>query len=123
MWPFSASPTPSGPRYRSIDDDFAVAGQISADDVAKLRDAGFKSILCARPDNEDSGQPSFSTIAAAAERAGMFSAHIPVAGIPGQGHLSQMQKALKDLPTPIFGYCRSGNRAGSLYGAAKQARG
>lgn len=120
MWPFSSSNT-SVPRYRSIDKDYAVAGQISPDDVAKLKEAGFKSIICARPDNEDPGQPNFAVIQKAAEQAGMKAAHIPVSGMVGEGQLIRMEKALKELPTPIFAYCRSGGRAGSLYGAAKQA--
>ncbi|MFY8032624.1 MAG: beta-lactamase hydrolase domain-containing protein, partial [Devosia sp.] len=53
MWPFSNTNTSTGPRYRAVDADFAVAGQISPDDVAKLAEAGFKTILCARPDNEE----------------------------------------------------------------------
>jgi uncharacterized protein (TIGR01244 family) len=122
MWPFTNN-TQQGPRYRTIDQDYAVAGQISEADIAKLKEAGFKSIICARPDNEDPGQPSFATISAAAERAGMKAAHIPVSGMVGEGQLIRMEKALKDLPTPIFAYCRSGGRAGSLYGAAKAAGG
>ena len=120
MWPFSGA-AKSGPNYRNIDQDYAVSGQIQPEDVAKLKEAGFKSIICARPDHEDPGQPSFATIAAAAEREGMFSAPIPVSGSVGEGQLIRMEQALKDLPTPIFAYCRSGGRAGSLYGAAKAA--
>ena len=119
MWPFSNTNTSTGPSYRAVDADFAVAGQISPDDVAKLAEAGFKTILCARPDNEEPGQPAFAAIAAAAERAGMSAVHIPVSGMLGEGQLIRMEKALKELPTPMFGYCRSGARAGSLYGAIK----
>jgi len=119
MWPFSSSSASAGPRYRSIDADFAVSGQISPDDVEKLAAAGFKSILCARPDNEEPGQPAFASIAAAAERAGLFAVHIPVSGMVGDNQLIKMEKALKDMPKPMFGYCRSGARAGGLYGAIK----
>ena len=122
MWPFSnTAPQQQGPRYRTIDGDFAVAGQITPDDVGRLAEAGFKSILCARPDHEEPGQPNFSIIAAAAEKAGLKAVHIPVSGMVGEGQLIRMEAALKDLPRPIFGYCRSGARAGSLYGAAKAA--
>jgi uncharacterized protein (TIGR01244 family) len=123
MWPFSNTAQQQGPRYRTVDQDFAVAGQISPDDLGKLAEAGFKSILCARPDNEEPGQPSFATIAAAARKAGLKAVHIPVSGMLGEGQLIRMEAALKDLPKPMFGYCRSGARAGSLYGAAKKAAG
>jgi uncharacterized protein (TIGR01244 family) len=121
MWPFSSTSQQQGPRYRSIDENFAVAGQISPDDMGKLAEAGFKSILCARPDHEEPGQPTFATIAAAAKKAGLKAVHIPVSGLLGEGQLIRMEEALKDLPKPMFGYCRSGARAGSLYGAAKAA--
>jgi len=121
MWPFSSSAQQQGPRYRSIDTDFAVAGQISPNDLPALAEAGFKTIVCARPDHEESGQPDFSVIKAAAEKAGLKAVHIPIGGMVGEAQLSRMKTALKDLPKPMFGYCRSGARAGSLYGAAKKA--
>lgn len=33
----------------------------------------------------------------------------------GEGRLIRMEAALKELPKPMFGYCRSGARAGLLY--------
>lgn len=122
MWPFSAN-ADAGLRYRKIDPDFAVSGQISPDEVQKVADAGFKTIVCARPDNEEPGQPHFASIAAAAKKAGLQAVHIPVSGGIGEGQLIRMEDALKKLPTPMFGYCRSGARAGSLFTAAKSALG
>lgn len=119
MWPFSS--TPQSLAYRKLDADFAVAGQIMPDDMAKVAEAGFKSIVCARPDHEEQGQPNFALIASAARKAGLTAVHIPVAGGIGEGQLIRMEAALKDLPRPILGYCRSGARAGSLYSAAKRA--
>jgi uncharacterized protein (TIGR01244 family) len=118
MWPFSKAATP-GPRYRKISPDFAVAGQISVDDVPRLAEAGFKTILCARPDNEEAGQPPFAAIASAAKTAGLETVHIPVSGGIGEGHLIRLERALETLPTPMLGYCRSGARAGSLFAAAR----
>ncbi len=118
MWPFNA---PNGPalRYRTIDPDFAIAGQISTDDLPKIAEAGFKTIVCARPDDEEAGQPRFDTIAAAAKKVGLSAVHIPVSGSIGESQLIRLEQALKTLPKPMFGYCRSGARAGSLFSAAK----
>ena len=118
MWPFSSS---SELRFRKIDPDFAVSGQILPDEVQKIAEAGFKTIVCARPDNEEPGQPHFAAIAAAAKKAGLEAVHIPVSGGIGEGQLIRMEDALKWLPAPMFGYCRSGARAGSLFVAAKAA--
>jgi uncharacterized protein (TIGR01244 family) len=118
MWPFSSG-NETGLRYRKLDPDFAVAGQISVDDIPKVAEAGFKTIVCARPDNEEPGQVRFAAIAAAARKAGLEAVHIPVSGGIGEGQLIRMEEALKTLPKPLFGYCRSGARAGSLYAAVK----
>lgn len=118
MWPFPST-RESGARYRKLDSNFSIAGQISVDDLPKLAGAGFKTIVCARPDNEEPGQPSFAAIAAAAKQAGLAAVHIPVSGSIGEGQLIRMQQALKTHPMPMLGYCRSGARAGSLFSAAK----
>jgi uncharacterized protein (TIGR01244 family) len=119
MWPFSSNPQSLA--YRTLDGDFAVAGQITPDDITKVAEAGFKTIVCARPDHEEPGQPNFAVIASAAKKAGLQAVHIPVSGGIGEGQLIRMEAALKDLPKPMFGYCRSGARAGSLYSTAKRA--
>lgn len=121
MWPFSSRKKDQTMNHRKLDADFAIAGQVSPEQVQAIADAGFKSILCARPDQEEPGQPSFSAIADAAERAGLAAVHIPVSGGLTEGALIRAEQAFKDLPKPIFGYCRSGARAGSLYSAIKSA--
>lgn len=118
MWPFSTA-ADAGLRFRKIDSNFAIAGQISVDDIPKVAEAGFKTVVCARPDNEEPGQPRFAVIAAAAKKAGLEAVHIPVSGSIGEGQLIRMDEALKSLPMPMFGYCRSGARAGSLFSAAR----
>jgi uncharacterized protein (TIGR01244 family) len=106
-------------RVQTIDADYAVTGQIQAVDMAAITDAGFKSIVCARPDNEDVGQPDFEEIARAAESAGLRIAHIPVSGMVTQGAFLHFTEAMRDLPKPVLAYCRSGGRAASLYAMAK----
>lgn len=120
MWPFSLSKEKKM-NYRSIDPNFAVAGQLQPDQLQAVADAGFKTIVCARPDNEEPGQPSFASIAAAAERVGVMATYIPISGGISEGALIRMEQALKDLPKPMYGYCRSGARAGSLYSTALRA--
>ena len=120
MWPFTSSKEKKM-NYRSIDSNFAVAGQLRLDQLPGVADAGFKTIVCARPDDEEPGQPSFKSIAAEAEKIGLKAVHIPISGAITEGALIRMEQALKDLPKPMYGYCRSGARAGSLYGTALRA--
>lgn len=107
--------------FRNIDANFAAGGQISLDEVKSVADAGFRTIICARPDNEDPGQPSFSMIAREAAKYGVRAVHIPVSGAVTEDAMIQMAHTLGEMPKPMFGYCRSGNRASTLYGHARQA--
>jgi uncharacterized protein (TIGR01244 family) len=122
MWPFQTNTQKEKKmNFRQIDKDFAVAGQITPQQIEAVAAAGFKSIVCARPDNEEPGQPSFAIIEKAAKEKGLEAVYIPISGGIGEGALIRMEKALKELPKPMFGYCRSGARAGSLYSATLRA--
>jgi uncharacterized protein (TIGR01244 family) len=122
MWPFKTSPeSEKKMNYRKIDANFAVAGQLLPTQMDGVAAAGFKTIVCARPDNEEPGQPSFASVEKAAAAKGLKAVYIPISGGIGEGALIRMEHALKDLPKPMYGYCRSGARAGALYSAALRA--
>ncbi|MEO8882477.1 MAG: TIGR01244 family sulfur transferase [Devosia sp.] len=121
MWPSRRSQQREKTDYRQIAPNFAVAGQVTPGQIESVAAAGFKTIVCARPDGEEPGQPSFATIERAAKEAGLRAVYIPVSGAVGEGALIRMEDTLKNMPGPMFGYCRSGARAASLYGAARQA--
>jgi uncharacterized protein (TIGR01244 family) len=122
MWPFSsAEPKEKKVNFKNIDKDYAVSGQILPDQMAAVSAAGFKSIVCARPDNEDHGQPSFKDVASAAEQSGIQIVHVPVSGMVSQGAFMRFEEAMKSMPKPVLAYCRSGGRAASLYQMLKRA--
>jgi uncharacterized protein (TIGR01244 family) len=104
-------------RIQKINDTFSQSPQILPDEIRLIADAGFKAIVCARPDNEDAGQPAFAEIAAVAEQFGLKAYHIPVSGQLTEGQLIRFAQARAEVDGPILGYCRSGGRAGSLYAA------
>lgn len=110
--------------YRQIADDYSVSGQITPDDVAAVKAAGFNSVICNRPDNEQPGQPSADSVKAAVEAAGMSFRYIPV--ISGQmtgDNVADMAGALDEMSGPVFAYCRSGARCTNLYLAVQQSKG
>ncbi|MFK0688660.1 TIGR01244 family sulfur transferase [Mesorhizobium sp. IMUNJ 23033] len=109
--------------YRQISEDYSVAGQIQPEDVAAIKEAGFKSVICNRPDNEQPGQPSADSVKAAAEAAGLAFRFVPV--ISGQITMENVEdqaKALDELEGPVFAYCRSGARCTNLYGLVQQQK-
>lgn len=106
---------------RPIDNSYHVAGQISTDSIPAIRDAGYKVIVCMRPDNEGFGQPPFSAIKAEAEACGIAAHYLPVS--PGSQPLkqaSELKKILKGTEGPVLAYCASGNRATIVYQLSKQ---
>ena len=106
-----------------IDETCSVSAQIHPDDIAEIIAAGFKSIICNRPDGESGDQVPFAVIEAAAMKAGMPIRNIPViSGGLTMDDVLAMQAALDELPKPIFAYCRSGARSGNLYNLALQHR-
>jgi uncharacterized protein (TIGR01244 family) len=110
--------------YRQISEDYSVSGQIQPADVAAIKEAGFKSIICNRPDDEQPGQPSADTVRSAAEAAGLAFRYIPViSGQMTQENVEDQAEALDQLENPVFAYCRSGARCTNLYGLIQQAKG
>ena len=103
--------------FRQIAADVSVAGQIEIDDIAAIRNAGFKSIICNRPDDEDAGQTSFDVLRSSALAAGLEHRFIPVSGVSGASgeNVEATITALEELPRPILAYCRSGARSTTLY--------
>lgn len=109
---------------RQITDGYSVSGQITPEEVAAIKAAGFKSVICNRPDNEQPGQPSADSVKAAVEAAGLAFRYIPV--ISGQMTMENVEDqaaALAEVEGPVLAYCRSGTRCTNLYAAIQQAKG
>lgn len=96
---------------RRLSDDFSVSPQIAVTDLQTIWDAGFRTIICNRPDNEDAGQPSVDEIETAARKIGFAFVHISAdSGRAGMVHAIETRRVLADMPKPVFAYCRSGTR-------------
>lgn len=109
---------------RQINDEYSVTGQITTEELDQIKDLGFKSIVCHRPDEEEPGQPGFADIAARAEELGLEIRHIPVGrmGVDADG-VHAMVDALDELPRPMLGFCRSGARSTAIYEKSQHMRG
>ncbi|MBU6418861.1 MAG: TIGR01244 family phosphatase [Proteobacteria bacterium] len=106
---------------RSLTPNFSVSSQIQPEELPSLADQGFRSIICNRLDGEDSNQPTAAEIRAAAERAGLGFAHVPVASRDfSPADIRKMADALASLPGPVLAYCRTGARSEALFGAAQR---
>lgn len=108
------------PTVRRINDRISVAPQISVEDVAELKAAGFVAIINNRPDDEEPGQPSGDAIRSAAAAAGLAYTPIPVthAGF-SMPQVEAMAGALAAADGPVLAYCRSGTRSCNLWALAE----
>lgn len=96
---------------RRLSDDFAVSPQITVEDLPAIWAAGYRTIICNRPDGEEAGQTDAADIEAAARRIGFEFIFIPaISGRVAMPHAIQTRKALEDAPKPVFAYCRTGTR-------------
>ncbi|MEL6386048.1 MAG: TIGR01244 family sulfur transferase [Pseudomonadota bacterium] len=96
---------------RTVTDDFAVAPQITADDVEEIAAAGYKTIVANRPDGEGGvTQPRMGGIRAKAEALGLTFVALPFSGAPTPEIVERMGSILAEAPSPILAYCRTGTR-------------
>lgn len=97
----------------------SVSGQISAADLPEISQAGFKSVICNRPDGEGADQPGFSEIQEVAAREGLVMHYLPAES----GKVTDEQGAafgqlMAELPKPILAYCRTGMRSATMWALA-----
>ena len=101
---------------KKLSDKLFVSPQITADDMAAIKDAGFRAIICNRPDGEGADQPSFEEIGAAAKAAGIEARYVPVqSGMVRDEDVAAFGEALEDLQRPVLAYCRTGTRSATLW--------
>jgi sulfide:quinone oxidoreductase len=104
--------------------DLAASPQLSVADIAEAQAAGFRSILCDRPDGEAADQPTFAHIAAEAARLGLESRYAPIASVRlTDAEVAAFKTAFTELPKPILAYCGSGRRVTLAAQASRVIRG
>ena len=101
---------------RPLTGELSVAPQITAADLPALRDAGFKAIVCNRPDSEGADQPNFGEIECAAQAQGLQARYLPAES----GKVTDEQGAafgalMAELPKPVLAYCRTGMRSTTMW--------
>lgn len=106
---------------RKINDDLAIAGQITLEQLKQIAQAGYKSVLNLRSPDETGFQSSEQI---KPHLLGLEYVHLPIkiAEITPQSILQILQK-IKELPKPTLVHCDSGMRSAIvifIYIATKQ---
>lgn len=101
---------------KKITEKVSVSPQITVNDIAEIKAAGFRAIICNRPDGEGADQPSFEEVEAAAKAVGIDARYVPVeSGMVNDGDVAAFGASLEDLPRPVLAYCRTGTRSATLW--------
>jgi sulfide:quinone oxidoreductase len=108
---------------RTLTDELSVTSQIQPADLKALHDAGFRSIICNRPDGEAADQPTFEEIEAAAVQRGLACRFLPAES----GKVSDEQgrafgALMAELPKPVLAYCRTGMRSTTMWALSQAGR-
>lgn len=106
---------------RQITPDFAVAPQITPDEVPAIAALGFRTLINNRPDDEITEALDSAAMAMAAAEAGLAYHHLPY--FPGQmtpDLVAAFEAVMVTAEGPVLAYCRSGTRSSHLW-AMEQA--
>lgn len=99
---------------------FSVSGQIAPSDMQDIKNQGFNTIICNRPDNEELNQPTLNEISAIADEHNITVVNIPIIMKYTAQDILLFQKALNSHATPILAYCKSGTRSIILWALANK---
>lgn len=101
---------------RPLTDSYAVSPQIAAEEAVEIATAGFKTVICNRPDGEVPPEFQASAIRAAVEAAGMtFVLNPVVGGAITQDNVADQAAAIDGQSGPVLAYCASGNRSSIVW--------
>ena len=114
----------SSPPRAELAPGLSVAGKLDRDDIDALADAGVRTIVNNRPDDEDPGQLPAAEARRLAEAHGIAYHHIPVtAASLSRADVDAFAAVLGSAPQPVVAHCRSGTRSALLWALARVREG
>ena len=107
-------------QIRPLSPRYAVTPQIAVEDIPAIVAAGYKTIICNRPDAEVPPSHQAAAIEAAAQEAGLAFVVIPVTHQGLNMEMIDSQKAAMDASDgPVLAYCASGTRSSIVWSFAQ----
>ena len=99
-----------------INDSLSVdTGQPTRDELERLTQEGFKTVVNLRTEGEQNQPLSPEAEGEVARKAGLDYLHIPVASTdPRPEQVDQFREKLAELPGPVLVHCASGKRSGAF---------
>ena len=104
---------------RALTPTYAVSPQITQDDLAAIKAAGYTTIINNRPDGEIPAALHSDAMQAAAEAMGFtFVVNPVIGGAMTMDNVTAQQSAIAAADGPVFAYCASGNRSSVVWALA-----
>lgn len=108
---------------RTLTAELSATAQILAQDLKAAHDAGFRSIVCNRPDGEGADQPNFDEIERAAHLHGLQSRYLPVeSGKVTDEQGTAFGALMAELPKPVLAFCRTGMRSTTMWALSQSGQ-
>ncbi|WP_323022940.1 TIGR01244 family sulfur transferase [Pararhodobacter sp.] len=108
---------------RPLTDSYSVTPQITPEDLSAIKSAGYRTVICNRPDPEIPEDLHAEAMRAAVEAAGLRFVVNPV--FPGQLTMENVEiqrDTIDDAEGPVLAYCASGNRSSIVWALANAGR-
>ena len=104
---------------RALTPTYAVSPQITPEDLAAIKAAGFVTVIDNRPDAEIPPAVQTAAMRAAVEAAGLaFVANPVIGGAITEQNVAAQRAAIEASSGPVFAYCASGNRSSVVWALA-----
>jgi sulfide:quinone oxidoreductase len=108
---------------RKLTDSISVSPQVAIEDIKAIAEAGFKTVICNRPNGESDDQPDLALIESECQKHGLMYVSQPViSGNISDQDVEAFDQFLASAQTPIFAFCRTGTRCTMLWGMAEGSR-
>ncbi|MEP6721776.1 MAG: TIGR01244 family sulfur transferase [Variovorax sp.] len=102
--------------FKSLTAELSVSPQIVGTDIHAVAQAGFRSVICNRPDGEGADQPVFSEIELAAIEHGLQVRYLPAeSGKVTDEQGTAFGALMAELPKPVLAFCRTGMRSTTMW--------
>ncbi len=111
-----------GMDIRPITDSYAVSPQIAPADMAAIHAAGYRTVLCNRPDAEIPPDLGAAVMAVAARAAGLTFEVLPITHPTIEDCVAPQMAILARASGPVLAYCASGTRCSVVWSLGQAGR-
>ena len=102
---------------RQITPTYSVTPQIEPQDLAAIAAAGFKTVICNRPDTENPPPLQAAAMQSAADAAGLAFVYNPIShGALTENAVEEQADAIAGSDGAVLAYCASGTRSTIIWG-------